>query len=322
MSFIAKLRVWMVIGCLFAPLPLMAQSTGVPEWLRAHVGLNDGQIAPVVLDRARAHYLKKRRSGKVKNPCYMAMDATRPSATADGAPSRRFFTICEGQKIFRATSSGYGNGRKIPGANFSNGRQCARHFSNAQGSNLTSGGEYITAEARTSFKGFISQSGKTVPFYRSFLVFDGEGPNKNARDRFIGGHHAAFVRKQCRLKLPQSRHADKDGFVPFGRLVDYTAGRSNGCTTWTADASQDIIGLVNDNPTTLFIYPEAADITKINRALSKGQSLREKGLYWNASCLKAIGAPQFWPKRKLEPKIKAWRKSLPKSVWKPLPVCN
>ncbi|HSB58730.1 MAG TPA: hypothetical protein VLD66_03930, partial [Methyloceanibacter sp.] len=31
----------------------------VPAWLKAHVGYGDGQIAPVVLQRARALYLQK-----------------------------------------------------------------------------------------------------------------------------------------------------------------------------------------------------------------------------------------------------------------------
>ena len=35
------------------------QASDVPAWLRAHVGEGEGQIAPVVLQRARALYLKK-----------------------------------------------------------------------------------------------------------------------------------------------------------------------------------------------------------------------------------------------------------------------
>ena len=52
------------------------QPPDVPAWLRAHIGEGDGQIAPVVLQRARALYLKKVSDGAVKNPCYFAMDAT------------------------------------------------------------------------------------------------------------------------------------------------------------------------------------------------------------------------------------------------------
>ena len=61
------------------------QPTGVPAWLQAHVGEGEGQIAQVVLQRARALYLKKVSEGTIKNPCYFAMDATRP-----GGFARRF----------------------------------------------------------------------------------------------------------------------------------------------------------------------------------------------------------------------------------------
>ena len=54
------------------------QPSDVPAWLRAHVGDGEGQIAPVVLQRARALYLRKTSDGAAKNPCYFAMDATRP----------------------------------------------------------------------------------------------------------------------------------------------------------------------------------------------------------------------------------------------------
>ncbi|WP_170337368.1 hypothetical protein [Ruegeria arenilitoris] len=69
---------------------------------------------------------------------------------------------------------------------FWNGRECAKNFSNAEVSKLTSGGSYVTAETRTSFKGYYSQSSKTQPFYRTFLLFDGEGETSNARESAIG----------------------------------------------------------------------------------------------------------------------------------------
>ncbi|WP_353617470.1 hypothetical protein [Tropicibacter sp. R15_0] len=299
-----------------------AQSEALPAWLQKHIGLSDGQIAPIVLERARAHYFKKLGQGAVKSPCYFAMDATRPSITKNGQPSRRFYTICEGRQTFRAVSSGYGNGRKLPKADFSNGRQCAKHFSNAEGSKLTMGGSYVTAEARTSFKGYHRQSGDIRPFHRTFVVFEGEGETRNSRDRAIGGHRAMFLKWQCRMKMPDSPHADKDGYVPFGRLVDYTAGRSNGCTTWSDTATQEILPLINKDPAALYIYPEGSDITQIRAALKSGKSLGSEGLYWNKTCLAKIGKPQFWPKRKLQPVINRWRRSLPKQPPLELPICK
>ncbi|MEO0829638.1 MAG: hypothetical protein AAFY03_04175, partial [Pseudomonadota bacterium] len=259
---------------------------------------------------------------KVSNACYMAKDATRPSAARNGEPNKRFYVICEARQSFRAYSSGYGNGRKLNAANFSNGRQCAKNFSNAEGSNLTMGGNYQTAETRTSFKGYRIEGGKRTPFYRTFLLFDGEGETRNAREREIGGHPAVFLRWKCRFKNPESPHADKAGYVPFGSLVNYTGGRSNGCTTWSIPESEEILDLVDGDPTTLYIYPESGDINAVANAVKARRSLSDAGVYWNARCLKAIGAPKFWPKRTLQPVINKWRRSLPKSAPLELPICR
>ena len=89
------------------------QPSDVPAWLRAHVGEGEGQIAPVVLQRARALYLQKVSEGAVKNPCYFAMDATRP-----GGFGRRFYVICEADQTFRAVPSGHGSGRNVAGCEF------------------------------------------------------------------------------------------------------------------------------------------------------------------------------------------------------------
>lgn len=314
----------LIVGVVVTALPgqVAAVSNDIPAWLQKHVGTGDGQIAPVVLQRARALYQKKRRQGRVSNPCYLAMDATRPSTARNGAPGERFYVICEGQKSFRAVYSGYGNGRNLQRANFSNGRECARNFSNAEGSNLTMGGAYVTAESRNSFKGYYRENGRIKPFYRTFLIFDGEGETSNARERDIGGHQAVYLKWQCRIKKPDSPHADKDGYVPFGRLVNYHGGRSNGCTTWSPSVSEQITGLVERKPTTLYIYPESKDINAVAKAVKAGKSMSKAGLYWNESCLRSIGAPRFWAKRKLQPVINQWRASLPNTPIKPLPICR
>ena len=70
-------------------VPASAQTTAIPAWLERHVGAGEGQIAPVVLERARALYQQKKREGAVRNPCYLAMDATRPSTSSNGAPGKR-----------------------------------------------------------------------------------------------------------------------------------------------------------------------------------------------------------------------------------------
>lgn len=62
----------------------------IPPWLTPHVGEGDGQIASPVLQRARALYMRKVSEGKVSNPCYFAMDATRPNDLGDGKSGGRF----------------------------------------------------------------------------------------------------------------------------------------------------------------------------------------------------------------------------------------
>lgn len=311
---------WHVSPVPVAPVPQAAPAApqavpAIPAWLKAHIGEGEGQIAQVVLDRARALYFRKTSAGIVKNPCYFAMDATRP-----GGLTRRFYIICEADRSFRAIPSGHGNGRKISGAaDFSNGIRCAKNFSNAMDSKLTTGGPYVTAEIRTSFKGYHRAAGKYASLLRSFVQFEGEGDTANARDRAIGGHPAVVLRASCRLKAPDSPYADKEGYVPYGALVNYSAGRSNGCTTWPPSDAEKILAMVKDNPTTLYIYPEAADIAAVAQAVKARKSLARAGLYWNASCLREIGVPKFWPKETLEPILK---KDHPAPPPQPLPLCK
>ncbi|MEM7191355.1 MAG: murein L,D-transpeptidase catalytic domain-containing protein [Pseudomonadota bacterium] len=280
-----------------APMP--PAIPGVPAWLTPHIGEGDGKIALAVFKRAQAYHQKKRRSGAVKNSCYFAFDATRP-----GAGGKRFYVICENAKTFRAVASGHGAGRNFEKlADVSNNARCAKNFSNARNSHLTTGGGYTTAEIRTSFKGYYSGASGYQPLMRSFLQYTGEGDTANARDRAIGGHSAAIVRWSCRMKMPRSEYADRSGYVPYGKLVDYSAGRSSGCTSWPREVDAQILKIAKNNPTTVYVYPEAKDIVAVGRAVRAGQSPGRAGLYWNASCLKEIGEPNFWPREKLEPAL-------------------
>jgi hypothetical protein len=300
------------------------QPPDIPAWLRAHVGEGEGQIAPVVLQRARALYLKKISDGAVKNPCYFAMDATRPHVLSNGELGRRFYVICEANRSFRAISTGHGGGRNLKGiVNFSNGRGCAKNFGNAMDSKLTAGGPYVTDETITSFKGYYRDSaGKDAALLRSFVQFDGEGEAANARPRAIGGHPAVLLRGVCLRKDPDSLYANHDGYVPFGKLVDYAAGRSNGCTSWSRSDAGQVIPMLKDKPTTLYIYPESDDIDAAARAVAAGRSLSRAGLYWNVSCLKQIGSPKFWPKETLEPILAQYKKDHPAPPPRPTPICK
>ena len=77
-----------------------ATEPAIPPWLAAHIGEDNGQITQVVLERARALYLQKVAAGVVRNPCYFAMDATRPNTASDGTPGLRFYIVCEASRRF------------------------------------------------------------------------------------------------------------------------------------------------------------------------------------------------------------------------------
>ena len=321
-----------VVGLFIVVFPLSTSLKAIaaeqlskpPAWLNAHLGEDEGQITPLVLQRARALYLKKISEGKVRNPCYFAMDATRPHDLHDGKLGRQFYVICESNRSFRAISAGHGGGRDLKGAaNFANGRRCAKNFSNAMGSKLTAGGAYVTSEIKTSFKGYYRVSAKRdATLMRSFIQFDGEGETVNARQREIGGHAAVSLRKVCLRKDPQSPYANQNGYVPFGELVDYAGGRSDGCTSWSPTDISQIIEMVKDDPTTLYIYPDATDVDAVAQAAAAHQSLSQAGLYWNASCLKEIGAPKFWSKTTLEPLLVQYEKDHPPPPDQPTPICK
>jgi len=275
------------------------QPSDIPAWLRSHIGEGEGQIAQVVLQRARALYLKKVAAGVVEDPCYFAMDATRPNG---GRSGKRFYAICEADRSFRAVATGHGSGRNIKGvANFANGKECAKNFGNALDSYLTTGGAYVTAETRTLFKGYYRNSAKQdAALMRSFVQFDGEGETANARERDIGGHPAVLLRQIHYRWMPRSPYANENGCVPVGTLEDYAGGRSNGCTSWSRSDAERIIPLLKD-PTTLYIYPESEDIKAVAQAVSARRPHLSNSPYWNAVCLKQIGAPKFWSRESLEP---------------------
>jgi hypothetical protein len=306
------------------PPQTTAAEQSIPTWLGAHVGEGDGQIAPVVLQRARDLYRRKLGQGTVRNPCYFAMDATRPGDLGGGRLGRRFYIVCEAEQTFRALPAGHGSGRNLKGvADFSNGRACVKNFGNALDSNLTAGGDYVTGEAKTSFKGYYRIAARqSVAFQRTFIQFDGEGETANARKRAIGGHAAQLLRGMCLRKGPDSPYADKGGYVPFGKLVDYTGGRSDGCTSWSPSDAASIVPMVKGDPTTLYIYPESGDIAAVDRAVAKGQSPSQTGTYWNAACLEQIGQPKFWSRKTLEPVIAKYKSDHPAPPPRPLPICT
>lgn len=308
---------WLVTGSIAAE-----QSSETPAWLRSHIGEGEGQIASVVLQRARALYLRKVAAGVVTNPCYFAMDATRPNDLGNGRLGKRFYEICEATQSFRAMTAGHGSGRKIKKVvDFANGKECAKNFGNAMDSNLTTGGAYVTAETKTSFKGYFHNAAKQdAVLMRSFVQFDGEGETANARERAIGGHPAVVLKAIHYRRMVRSPYANVNGCVPVGTLVDYASGRSNGCTSWSRSDAEQIIPLLK-NPTTVYIYPESQDIKAVAQAVSARRSPSLNGPYWSAFCLKQIGAPKFWSKEVLEPILARYRRD-PEPASSPAPTCK
>ena len=320
----SRLAIAIVALALFPLSGAAQEASSVPAWLEAHIGEGNGQIARQVLARARSLYLAKVGEGTIRNPCYFAMDATYPNNSSDGSIARRFYEICEDRLVFRAIPAGHGAGRDLHGiADFSNGRQCAKNFGNANDSFLTTGGAYVTAETKASFKGYYRDAdGRDAALVRSFVQFDGEGETANARARAIGGHAAVAMKGVCLRQDPGSPYADTAGYVPFGNPVDYTGGRSDGCTSWSPSDTSHIVAMVKDDPTTLYIYPAAADVAAVAQAVGNGRSPSRSGLYWNSYCLKQIGAPKYWPERVIEPLLAEYRRLHPAPPPRPAPICG
>jgi len=190
-------------------------------------------------------------------------------------------------------------------------------------SRLTTGGAYVTGEVITSFKGYYRVlGGRDAALVRSFVQFDGEGETANARQREIGGHAAVLLRGACLRRQPDSPYADQKGYVPFGTVENYSDGRSSGCTSWSPSDADEIVAMMKDKPTALYIYPEATDIVAVAQAAKAGRSPSGAGLYWNASCLREIRSPKFWPKETLEPILVRYEKDHPAPAPRPTPVCK
>ncbi|MGT2467258.1 hypothetical protein ACVOMV_23605 [Mesorhizobium atlanticum] len=97
------------------------------------LGDGEGQISEVVLERHARSTRRRSGDGSVGNPCYFAMDATRPGDLGNSALGQRYYIICEAKQIFRAVSSGHGGGRNLKGvADFIQRQACAqKNFGNA-----------------------------------------------------------------------------------------------------------------------------------------------------------------------------------------------
>jgi hypothetical protein len=80
--------------------------------------------------------------------------------------------------------------------------------------------------------------------------------------------------------------------------------------------------MLKDKPATLYVYPESTDIDAVAQAVRAGRSPSGTGLYWNASCLREIRSPKFWPKETLEPILARYEKAHPAPPPRPTPICT
>ena len=74
--------------------------------------------------------------------------------------------------------------------------------------------------------------------------------------------------------------------------------------------------MVKDDPTTLYIYPDAADVAAVSRAKGRAE------VYWNASCLRQIKAPRYWSEQTLGPLLARYRSLHPPPPPHAPPLCR
>ena len=128
------------------------------------MGEGDGQIAPVVLERARALYLRTQGASEIPATSpwtrrARTTSAQRPAAdfTSSAKPTARFARfprVMAAVAICRASRISQTAGR------------CAKNFGNAMDSDLTAGGAYVTGETNPSFKGYYrvaARPGRHLP---------------------------------------------------------------------------------------------------------------------------------------------------------------
>ena len=292
------------------PFVCCGATIGIPDWLKPDVGKAKVKSRKWSCRGRARSTCKKFARARSEIPVTSPWTPRVPTIWAAARWGCGFTSSVNRAESFRAISAGHGGGRDFKGiADFGNGKGARRTLAMRWILYLMTGGAYVTGETKTSFKGYyrISANHDAV-LIRSFVQFDGEGETANARQREIGGHAAALLRNVCLRKDPHSSYADRDGYVPFGQLEEYANGSSDGCTSWSRPEAGQIVAMMKDNPTTLYIYPEEPTSTRSRDAVKAGRSLSSAGLYWNASCLKEIGAPKFWPKETLEPVLAQYKR--------------
>ncbi len=147
------------------PLSAAEQSADVPGWLRPYVGDGERQISQVVLQRARALYLRKIAQHAVKNSCYFQSYGRNAPQRYRRRAKRDADFMSSAKLPTRFTPSG----RVTAAAAIYPALQISRMGENARRTSamrwicsLTAGGgDYVTAEAKSSFKALLLASRRT-----------------------------------------------------------------------------------------------------------------------------------------------------------------
>ena len=170
------------------------QPSDIPAWLRPNVGEGEGQIAQVVLQRrARASPPKSARGRGQKSLLFCHGRYASPRS-ADGKLGPRFHVIC-GRPIVRCDSAGHGAAAIQGIVDFANGQAGARRTSAMRWIRRDGRWAYVTAETRTSFKGYYGASAKQdAVLIRCWFSLRAKAKWANARQREIGGHVVQLLR--------------------------------------------------------------------------------------------------------------------------------
>ena len=278
------------------------------------------------LQRARARFTSRKASGAIRNPCYFAMDATRPHDLNVGKVGARFYVICESALIVPCLFDG---SRRRPQFERHRGFRQRKAVREKLRQRYGSVPDCWWALCNRRDENILplrlcASAKKDAALIRSFVQFDGEGETANARQREIGRASGTIIAERlspkgsAQLLRGSRRLRSVRATGSLRRLAAATAAQS-----WSPSDAEQIIAVVKDDPTALYIYPEAADIDAVTQNGEVRPVIsRQAGLYWNASCLKEIVTPKFWPKEALEPVLAQYAKAHPAPPQRSPPRCK
>ncbi len=159
---------------------------------KAHVGDGDGQIAQVVLQRARALYLQKLSEGAVEESLLLRHGRD--------APRRVWPPVLHHLRGRPVVSRGAIGSRQRPQferhREFRQRNALRQEFQQCDGFEADDRRRLCDGGDDNLLQRLLPELGGKIrhAFSRSFVQFDGEGDTANARPRAIGGHPAVLLR--------------------------------------------------------------------------------------------------------------------------------